>query len=172
MAGSLNIHNYNPQAVSQLHRLYTELESESEQTSEFDGYIDALLRYITNVDQGTPLGVEEKLHLGGRENEIPRAMRLKEVFHKKLMKLRLSKTAQKVLAHLLSRVETQFHYRVEPMIDLGAPRTEVDSRVLAEVIENLRNMLGSNPLDLDDGEISGMIYYLTAMCHLRWHKEA
>jgi hypothetical protein len=172
VGGNLNINNYNPQPVSQLHRLYTELESESEEASDFDGYIDALLRYVTSVDTGIPLGVEEKLRRGGRAHEVARAVRLKEAFNKKLMKLRLSKTAQKVLAHLLGRVETQFHYRIKPHIDLDAPRADVDARVLVEVVDNLRSMLGSNPLDIDDGEISGMIYYLTAMCHLRWHKEA
>lgn len=163
-----NIHNYAPPTVPQLHRLYQAYEEEAENSSDFDGYIDALLRYVSSVDEGVPLSLEDKLRLGGREAEVPRALRQKEEFQKKLMRLRLSKTAQKVLAFLLSRVDTQFRYSIRPHIDLGMPQVEVDHRVLTEIIENVREMLGLNPLEIDDEEICGMIYYLTGNCHIRW----
>ena len=151
-------------------RLIQQFEAERSTNAVFNDTVESLQRYGESVDEGPPMGLEEKLRVAERDAEYRRAVRFKEAFHKKLTKHRLSKAAQEILGYVMARVEVSFQNQIEPLIDAGVDREVVQRALLEGVIGPVEDLLGDNPLLLDAAEVMGMIYYLTGNCHIRWHR--
>ncbi|MDR9364265.1 MAG: hypothetical protein RI575_02920 [Balneolaceae bacterium] len=137
---------------------------------QFQGIIDELKFYQTSVDenpQKMPLKI--KLSNGGREDEYIKAIRLKELFSKKLTKHQLSEAAQRLFVLLLAEVETIFDNKVKPFIEEGEDKSLINSKIQDEIVDRVNQLIGEqNICFINSSEIMGMIYYLTSKCHLKW----
>lgn len=123
--------------------------------------------YTSSVDEDARLDLREKLRLGSRAYEIPRAIRMKEDFAKRLARNQLQPSATRRYIKLLAEVESRFNSHVFPQIIGGASQAEISALVRHWISDP---MLTAAPHDdlLNNGVIDGMIFYLTGLCHIRW----
>jgi hypothetical protein len=128
------------------------------------------LQHWTEPDVGTEvLGVKEKLQKGERPELVEFGLKAKELFTKCLYRHQHSRAAQEMCAYLLAAVWQKFNSVIRPRILEGVPNAQIDSLVQIELVQPIEQMLDTNPLQIDQSEISGMIYFLTGNCHLNWH---
>lgn len=112
--------------------------------------------------------LETKLIEGKRGDLIEFAMEAKEQFTKELARHTHFPSAQKIHAHLLSKIWSVFSTRILPAIRSGQERLAVERLIQTEIIDPTLAELRSNPFAYSDTEVQGMIYYLTGNCHIRW----
>lgn len=153
-------------------RMSTLIESfkrEREKDEVFTGIVTKLKRYATSIDGTDSVkGLADKLERAGYQDLLHYAMIVKEQFVKKLTEFEFSKSAQQMQGVLLAEVFTRFHHSVWPLLTAGRSQQEVMAQVQAHVIEPVMNMLGENVLSMDADELSGILFYLTGNCHIRW----
>jgi len=98
---------------------------------EDDQSVDAIANefaiYTTNKEPR--LDLTDKLKLGGRDHEIPRAIRLKEEFAKSFTRNQLQASATRRYIRLLAEVDSRFNTHVYPAIATGASLTETTNLI-------------------------------------------
>ena len=128
---------------------------------------DEIEKYRTQLDR---MDLEEKLSRGGRDFEIPDARRKREAFGKKLKKHAAQKSSQDFFTKLLGQVHSRFHLHVFPEIVKGAELSSVNTLIQNQVVDPIIRDYGHED-GVNADVILEMIYYLTGLCHIRWHHE-
>lgn len=164
----VNITNVSNVPETFMKNLNERFNLERRDKTQFREIVKSLEYYQDSIDP-KPIGLEQKLILGTRQDEIPEALRAKELFVKLMTRYSLSEAAQLLIAYCLGRIHNYFKAHVVPLINQGAAVHEVDRVVIEQVIDPVLSELGVNFLNLTPQELSGMVYYLTANCFLNWH---
>jgi protein SERAC1 len=134
----------------------------------FGALADEFENYTTNKDKDEPrLDLAEKLRLGGRAHEIPRAVRLKEEFAKSFTRNQLQDSAMRRYINLLAEVDSQFNAHVYPAIVNGASSAETAVLIKTWISGPILSAHQHDAL-VNYVVIDRMIYYLTGICHIRW----
>jgi hypothetical protein len=134
--------------------------------------IDVLQHFLDIPKTEAQLDIAEKLRRAGREDEVLEAMRLKELFHRKLLARQFSPTAQQVSAYLLGEIMQRFRYTVWPLIRQQRPVDEIDAAVFREILQPIREAISREGIPVYPQEVQGMFFFLTGNCHIRWHSDA
>lgn len=152
-------------------RRFEKLNEEVINDSRYDGIIESLEYYLTELDG---LDMPTKLKDGGfSENEIISASRSKANYWKKLEKNKYYESAQWIDNQLFAKIKMNFNVYIKPAINNNKSKDEiialVTEKVVIPVVE-LINIEGENDevLNYDMEDIFGMIYYLTGKCHINW----
>jgi hypothetical protein len=159
-----------PQQGSLMRTLIARYRAEVESNPEFRQIIEDLQHYLSSADEDgvKVVGLEVKLQAAGRQDETKRAARLKEMFFKKLERHYFSETAQHIYAYILGRLHQLFSVEVRPLLHAQVDRFSIDRVVLDRVLQPVFAELEDNVLLIKYDELSGMLYFLTGNCHLRW----
>ena len=154
---------------TQMSHLIERFKKERENDEVFSGIISKLQHYSSSTDGvGELEGVKTKLGKAGYENLLEFALVTKEMFVKKLTEFQFSRSAQEMQCLLLAEVYTRFHHCVWPALCEGRSQEEVQVLVQKHIINPVSEMLGENVLDIYTDELTGMLYFLTGNCHIRW----
>lgn len=154
---------------TQMSHLIERFKKERENDEVFSGIIAKLQHYSSSTDGvGEVEGVTLKLGKAGYNNLLEFALATKEHFVKKLTEFQFSKSAQEMQCLLLAEVYTRFHHCVWPALFEGRSQGEVQILVQNHIINPVTEMLGENVLDIYTDELTGMLYFLTGNCHIRW----
>jgi hypothetical protein len=166
-----SVHHHYPggKSIASMLKLSESYKNERKNDAVFNKILDDLEHYQTQIPGETLVGLEGKLEAAQLNWLVTDATRLKQMFAKKLSQNLFSESAQKIFCVLLAEVLTRFTYKIKPVLDTISQRDLCD-KVLGEVIEPVNEMLGENVLELHSEHISGMIYYLTGNCHIKWTK--
>ena len=122
--------------------------------------------FTIGVD-GDRLDLAQKLTLGARQSEIPRALRFKEAFAKSFARNQLQTTSTRHYLKVLAEIESRFNGHVFPEIASGASRSVVADLIRSKVTDPVLEKYASGNL-VDAVVVDRMIYYLTGLCHIRW----
>ncbi|KJC48181.1 hypothetical protein UP06_09395 [Bradyrhizobium sp. LTSP857] len=139
---------------------------DAEQIDQHDALADEFENYTTPKDEPR-LDLAEKLKLGGRSYEIPRATRLKEEFAKTFARNQLQSSATQRYIKLLAEVDSRFNTHVYPQIVNGASASETAALIKAWISDPIMKVHEDDVL-VNHVVIDRMIYYLTGICHIRW----
>jgi hypothetical protein len=148
--------------------LIARYHQEAAANPEVQNIIAALQHYLSQADDQKVLGLEAKLSAAGRQKDILRASRMKEMFAKKLERHFFSESAQHIYAFILSRIYQLFKVEVRPLLLAEVGQSIVDRAVLEKVLQPVFAELEDNVLLVNYDELEGMLYFLTGNCHLAW----
>jgi hypothetical protein len=123
--------------------------------------------FFTSRIEEDRLDLAEKLTLGGRQSEIPRALRFKEQFAKSFTRNQLQASSTRHYLKVLAEIESRFNGHVYPQIVAGASGPEVADLIRSKVTNPILQSYGSKNL-VDAVVVDRMIYYLTGLCHIKW----
>lgn len=156
------------QVMEKLVKLYNE-EKKKGSKSEYTGYIRKLEKFTTSVD-GELLDLKQKLDAAGYKNDIDWALGLKEEYSKMLQANKFSLACQHIHAFLLAWIIVLFNQFVTDAIKSGKDKDTIKQIIVDKLIAPVENLVGgeNNVLELYSDDITGMIYYLTGNCHLKW----
>lgn len=157
-----------PSKPTRMARLIEKFRKEKENDTQFQEQIQKLTHYSSQVPDEDVLGLEPKLKESGHDGLLAFAQKTKELFSKKLAQYQFSESAQQIHAYLLTEVYNRFNLHVLPAIQKQASQEEVNQKIQEHIISPIDNILEENVLELYPDEISGMLYFLTGNCHLRW----
>ena len=154
---------------TQMSHLIERFKKERENDEVFSGIIAKLQHYSSSTDGvGDVEGVKTKLGKAGYDNLLDFALVTKEMFVKKLTEFQFSRSAQEMQCLLLAEVYTRFHHCVWPALCEGRGQEEIQVLVQKHIINPVSEMLGENVLEIYTDELTGMLYFLTGNCHIRW----
>lgn len=154
-----------------LEKLYEEFQKEKENCPELKEMCADLDYLNSQVENDKVIGLEEKLKAGGRERILDYATRMKEQFHKKLMMTsQYSIAAQDVNVYILSKVQRGFMMDVYTLICNNEPEEKINAMIEEKIIKPVKADLGINLFKYGEGDIMGMIFFLTGNCHIKWTK--
>lgn len=165
---SVTINRHAP-SKSPLASLIQKYSEEVTDGANFDLIVEKLQHWKDPNSSTDVLGVKEKLQRGNRPDLVVFGIQAKEMFTKCLYRHQHSKAAQEMCAYLLAAIWQRFNGFIRPRILEGLPNIHIDALVQSELVAPIEEILDSNPLQIDQSEIIGMIYFLTGNCHLNWH---
>jgi len=155
--------------ASSMRSLIARFKKEAEENETFSGVIPKLQHYSNVIDAPEEIqGLEGKLQVAGYDSFLHLGLATKEQFAKKLTEFQFSRSAQEILSFLLAEVFTRFHTGVLPAIASDESQTVVLRLVQSEVIDPISDLVEDNVLDLYADELTGMLYFLTGNCHIKW----
>lgn len=149
-------------------RLVEKFRRERQNDIRFNETLEILKHFGRPLSGEDVAGLEAKLRASGREGLLLFAQQTKELFTKKLVEHQFSEAAQEIHAYLLAEVFIRFNMEVLPAIQQGMPAEAVNALVRHQVIEPVQALQEENILRLFSTEITGMLYYLTGNCHIKW----
>lgn len=173
-ARDVNDHSYTVnlaplQKHNKLKELFKTFEYEKENNIQFREFIDELQHFTTPKIENV-IGLEAKLKIANKENIIEFAKEVKEIYAKKLFKYQFFQSAQKINLYLLGLTWTYFMNSVYPLIYNGESEIVINDAVKNSIIDPLLEALDGDTLGFQPNDISGMIYFLTGNCHIKWTK--
>lgn len=155
-------------SLASMKRLLKKFEEQVASNTTLSEYVEELKSYATQKE-GDIIGLEEKLKGGPAEHFTEYALEAKESYHKKLTRYQLFEAAQQIHIHLLALTKDRFEYHIKPLLRGGIAEQQLALSLRELVIEPIREELDENPLDLNAVDVTGMLYFLTGNCHLRWN---
>lgn len=159
--------NIDPYAKMPLRRVVAQCEEEMESDPDFKDFIEQLQVYTIKKDVDF-IGLEEKLIKGNREEYYEEAEELKERFTKLLFKSQFSPSTQKAYAHILGSINSLFRQHIKPRIKAGEHKANIDSLVYDAIVNHIYAQIADLKINLNCDDITGMLYYLTGNCHIKW----
>ncbi len=159
-------HRYNTRPPSTLRELAEKLRLDTDAEAQQD-FISQLQHYAEPTSNKPSRNLQQKLQDASRVDLLSDALKWKEQFSKKLLKLQFSLQAQNLFVHILSKIHTYFSLKIRPKVIVGAPRAEIDDLVY-ELILELYGEVGNSELDLTMNDLQGMVYFLAGNCHIDW----
>lgn len=165
-----DIYNIYERQKSPLEILYEQLRSENENDVLAKDIADKLQHYCKKLEHGDVRGLEQKLISAGRADLIDLANTLKQEATKLIMRTQTSPAAQTIIMHILCKLYVAHVMFVQPAVQSGRSREEVDSIVHDKVIAPVEAMLGANDLHISMADLLGLVYFLCGNCHIRWDK--
>lgn len=168
VAGNKTINQFGtPPPSSHLAQLLEQYQQEVENNVQTKDKLRELQRF-GEAKEDPLIPLETKLIEGKRGDLLEFAMETKEQFAKELVRHTLFPSAQKIHAHILSKIWSVFSTRILPAIRSGQERIAVERLIQSEIIDPTLADLRGNPFAYSDSEVHGMLYYLTGNCHIRW----
>lgn len=156
-------------AASKIEALKARLVEEMEHDHTSPELIDSLQQYHRR--RSPPDGVEGlecKLRVAERENEILDALEQKEMFAKLLARWSLYASAQEIFAHLLSLAVHEFRMTIQPLLG-QVDRQGYNELVTQKIVLPLIDEVGEGVLSMDALVTMGLYYWLAEQCFVRWH---
>jgi hypothetical protein len=158
-----------PQNGRTMQRLIEEYKKEKATNVAFNTIIEELDNYLNPIKgEQQVIGLEKKLKDGQFDDFFNYASHVKEIFVKKVDKHRLSKAAQNILLFLLGDVYILFYQKIYPLIISQENHITIMDKIQNDIIDEMRNRLGENVLEIYSDCIAGSIYFLTGNCHIKW----
>lgn len=165
-------HIHGPPCPSRIQLLREKFRTELLNNDTFRDTIDHLQYYLDCVDgddHDPIVGLQQKLTLADRSDQLDKATRLKEFFRKNLQKHMLSRSAQEIYAYLLGRLDELFDNHIMPLICDNASRPTIDEAVSTKVITPISEEVADlHELPVLSHDIRGMLFFLTGNCHICW----
>lgn len=143
-------------------------KSLSEVDEEYRDFIDELNSLLNPRPGRAIIGLEEKLKNGGREDLIDDAIYLENKFAKRVAREQLSRVAQAVYLHCLSKINSAFSSHIQPLIRSGAKQVDIDSAIYKCIIEPIYEEVSVADTSVNMEMIRGMLFFLTGKCHAKW----
>jgi hypothetical protein len=167
-----DIYNY-PQTNSKMKELIKAYEQQCQNNETYNDLVEELNYFLNPVKNEAKkvIGLEQKLHNGKFDELMDFACEMKDKFSRKIEKHRLSKAAQEIFVYVLAEVMNLFQYKIYPYICAGNTHVLINEKIQDEIIDVITRKLEDNILDIYADSISGMIYFLTGNCHIKWSKE-
>lgn len=131
-------------------------------------FIEDLSDLVSSHPNREIIGLEGKLNAGGRSDLIAEAVYLKNKFEKKVAKDQLLTVEQHVYVQILSAIISIWKQKIKPLIDSGAGNIEIDKVIYEEVLCPVHEAVVRYDNLVTTESVSGMLYFLTGKCHLRW----
>ena len=163
-----NLNIGSPSPTGALRRLLEKLQHEQATDTRARKIIDELKRFDEPQDP-VPLGLQQKLADGKRDDLVEFATKTKEQFVKKLAQNTFFESAQEIHALFLSRIYCIFNTQVLPQIKEGVDRQVIDALIRAHIIDPIVAELQETPFRYYDEHVHGMLYYLTGNCYVKWN---
>lgn len=153
-----------------LARLFKRLKEEVADDQSLTEYIRELQIFTRHVEEEKIIGLEGKLKVAGRDDQLDMAMAMKEMVFSQLRDNIFSPTFQQIYATLLGKVFEEFETWVKPAIMAGKSRQEIDEIVNLKIIHPIMGEIESfgDYGGVTTQTLRGMIYFLTGNCHIRW----
>ncbi len=152
-----------------LNDLYEKFEEEKKNNSGLREFCEQLDYFNSRIGDEQIQGLEQKLIAGNQEKILKYAIRLKESFHKKLTKTsQYSQVAQDINVYILKKVERSFLMDVYIMICKNEQEETINAMINEKIIKPVMADLGINLFKYDEGDVMGMIFFLTGNCHIKW----
>ncbi|MEQ9062775.1 MAG: hypothetical protein RIE58_01265 [Vicingaceae bacterium] len=165
---SLNINTIYERSAY-LQELYEKFEEEKKTNPGLQELCDDLDYFNSRIEDEEIQGLDAKLIAGNREKILKHATRWKEKFHMKLIKTsQYSKVAQDINVHILTKVERSFMMDVYTMICNDESEETINALIDEKIIKPVMADLGINLFKYDEGDVMGMIFFLTGNCHIKW----
>ena len=121
---------------------------EVKKNAKFSSVLPELEHYMSNVDGGAVIGLEEKLKAANKHGDLLEAARQKEIIAKRLHRHSTSRSAQNIYVYILGMLLNRFRTFVKPMIDSGSSNENINKEILVNVIEPTLNILEENVLEI------------------------
>ena len=171
VAGRDIINNY-PQQNKTMKTLIAAYKTEQSKDAVFNSIIEELDFYLKPVKSEVTqiIGLEKKLQDGHYDHLTDFALAAKDIFVRKVEKYRLSKTAQKIFVYILGDIWRLYNHQIYPLILSNVEQEEIMKKINVEIVDKISLKLEDNILDIFNDCISGMIYFLTGNCHIKWSK--
>jgi len=166
------VHNHippSPPKLSKLEKLKARLQEEIADEACSREIIEDLQSFKRRIPEDGVVGLEAKLEVAGRSEQLMVALDMKERFAKLLEKWSLYVSAQEIFVHLLAMAEYKFTHHIRPHLSDSSP-PELDELIERKIIEPSIDDLGVDVFCLDHHSAMGMIYWLAEQCRVRWHK--
>lgn len=167
---SVNLYPSPAAPISKLVLLIRKLKAEGEEEKILEGHIRQLQVFTRVVENEEVIGLDGKLAVSKRTDQLEMARYLKEMIFAELQKNCFSPAFQNLYAHLLAEIWELFNSYVVPAIQSGAGRQEIDELVNTKVIQPVAKQIAEcgEENDLSISDLRGMLYYLTGNCHVKW----
>lgn len=133
--------------------------------------LEDLADYLNKNPLRDSIGLEKKLENGRRQDLIRRGIHLKGKFARRVAKNQMAQTEQHVYIQTLAAIDTTWHQSVYPRILAGASNLEIDLAINEEIIKPIHQAIVRFDPTVTTETVSGMVYFLTGMCHLIWEPE-
>ncbi|MDR9759421.1 hypothetical protein RJJ37_07210 [Rhizobium redzepovicii] len=156
--------------VNVFRKLFAKLEKEATEDKVLNNYIRQLEVYTRQVEDENVIGLEEKLRLAGRNDQVMIAKALKENVYGEIKANQFSPAYQLIVATLMAKVHERFNSQVRHLINAGMDSSLIDQVVSNTITTPIANELDDCPQfeDVAIDYVRGMIYFLTGNCHIRW----
>ncbi|EAQ5910901.1 hypothetical protein FEF66_23470 [Salmonella enterica] len=130
--------------------------------------MEDLAEYLDDYPGREIIGLEAKLLRGDRPELLERATRLKSRFARRVAKDQMSLVEQTVYIQVLSAICSSWHQCVYPAIISGQSKAEVDRLINIEIIQPVHKAIVRFDNLVTTELVSGMLYFLTGLCHVSW----
>jgi hypothetical protein len=164
--GPINIGN-----KTRLQKRFEKLQEEVRSDSRYESFIDEFVNYNTIRDG---IGLEQKLiDAGFNENEIVKAMSLKERYTKRVILGEMFLSQQRIDVDIFSFIDNNFDTYVFPKIRAKETKEIIKQCLMEKIIQPIIELLNREGecdeyLNYNENDIFGMVYFLTGKCHLNW----
>jgi hypothetical protein len=130
--------------------------------------MEDLAEYLDDYPGREIIGLEVKLQRGNRTDLVERAIRLKNKFARRVAKDQMSLVEQTVYIQVLSAICSVWHQCIYPAIISGQSKTEIDRLVYVELVQPAHQAIVRFDSLVTTELVSGMLYFLTGLCHISW----
>ncbi|CAJ1258880.1 Uncharacterised protein [Klebsiella pneumoniae] len=130
--------------------------------------MEDLAEYLDDYPGREIIGLEGKLLRGDRSDLVERATRLKNKFARRVAKDQMSLVEQTVYIQILSAICSSWHQCIYPAIISGQSKVEIDRLVNIEIIQPVHKAIVRYDSLITTELVSGMLYFLTGLCHVSW----
>lgn len=153
-----------------IEELCAKYKDECENDTKLSSIREKLKRYSSPATNDVR-GLDDKLSATGYSTLLSTATKYKERYAKKLSKQWQFESGQALHEFLLAEVESRFDLHIRPILSQTADASKLEQilqSIQLNILDPIQQKLGSNPLELDGGELQGMLYFLTGNCHINW----
>lgn len=155
--------------LSKLEKLKIRLEQEVAAGQCAADLIDELQSFKKRVPDDGVSGLEAKLEVAGRSEQLIPALEMKEAFAKLLERWSLYGSAQEIFAHLLAMADYRYRIQIAPQIATTG-KVEIDELIEEKIVMPAIEELGIDIFSMNHHSAMGMVYWLADQCRVRWHK--
>ncbi|CAG37033.1 unknown protein [Desulfotalea psychrophila LSv54] len=150
------------------------LLEKSKQLSRSDQDYKYMIEELTEFCSARPgrpiIGLKNKLIEGQRQDLFSDAEYLSNKFARRVSAGQFSATDEVIFFHCLSMINSVFTQSISSSIKNGANDKEIDKKILDEIVLPLYLEVSKFALSISTEMITGMLYFLTGKCHIRWNK--
>jgi len=170
-ARDINVNNFPTAAVDsrRLRKILDQFRFEKANNKQFSQTVEKLAYFKNYADFEIRRTLEEKLRAANRDSQLRHALRMKELFARRLIEHELYESAQEADACLLGEVCTRFNNSIYPLIIKRESEVVIAHAIETQVVTPVMALLGDDELlSHRREEVFGMIFFLTGNCHINW----
>jgi len=154
---------------SKLEKLKARLEKEVADGNKSHQIVEELLSFKRIPPDDGVSGLQAKLEISGRAEQVMAALEMKEQFAKQLDRWSLYMSAQEIFVHLLAMAECNYKLQIYPLVETLS-QVEIDELIEKKIVVPAIEDVGIDVFSLNHKTAMGMIYWLADNCRIRWHK--